>query len=328
MADTRIYALAIYEILKNVSDEDHILSNSQIIQLLKTKYDIEVSQRTIINNVEALIQFGIDISTYLDNRKGYYLIDREFENSEIQLLCNCIHSAHYIPEKASSEMIDKLCAKQSKYKRKEFKNQVYIANYKKTKNKELLYNIELLNDAIKQRKIIEFQYLTYDFTKKLIPKREHNYAVHPYHIIQENDNLYLICKGINHTTLSHYRIDKMKNIKITQQAVDPLKKSFDPYVYAKGKKFMFSDDECKVTLYCHKRMLDDLIDQFGHDIMINPDVHDNNYFFASLNSSKQGIIYFAIQYLNFCEVIEPLDIRKQIVGMLKDRLAVYELKKN
>lgn len=325
MADTRIYALAIYNILQEYSDEQHIISNPEIITLLKSKYNIEINQRTVINNIEALIQFGIDISTYTENRKGYFLIDREFEDSEIQLLCNCVHSAHYIPEKASAEIIKKLCLKQSKYSRKNFVNRVFISNYKKTKNKELLLNIEILNESISTKKAVKFQYLTYDFNKNLIPKREKDYTVFPYHIIQENDNLYLICKSENHINLGHYRIDKMKNIKICEMTI-PTLPSFDPYVYAKGKKFMFSDDESKITLHCHLRMLDDLIDQFGQDIIINPDVNDKEFFFVRIVASEQGIFYFILQYLNFCEVIEPEHIRNKIISTLQNRLHTYTLK--
>lgn len=324
MADTRTYALAIYEILVEHSDEDHILTNPEIINLLKTNYRIDINQQTVINNIKALIQFGIDISTYNENRKGYYLVDRDLEDSEIHLLCNCIHSAHYIPEKASSEMIKKLCSKQSKYKWKNFVNQVYIKNYRKTKNKELLLNIDMINEAIQKNRIIEFQYCGYNYKKELTPKREKNYYVNPYYIIQENDNLYLICQSVNHSDLSHYRIDKMKRIVITDNQLTQLKPSFDPYVYAKSKKFMFSGEEIKITLHCHKRMLDDLIDQFGNDIMINPDVKDANYFFVKLVSSKQGIVYFALQYLNYCEVIEPIEIREEIGNILKSKLVQYQ----
>lgn len=323
MADTRTYALAIYEILKDNSDENHILTNPEIIYLLNINYGIDIDRQTVLNNIKALIQFGIDISTYTENRKGYYLIDRDFEDSEIHLLCNCIHSAHYIPEKASADMIKKLCSKQSKYKRKSFVNQVYIKNYKKTKNKELLYNIDIINEAISKNRVIEFHYYTYDYTKKLVLKREKKYAVNPYYIIQGNDNLYLICKSINHDDISHYRIDKMQNITISENFSTQLKQSFDPYDYAKSKKFMFSGEVIKITLHCHKRMLDDLIDQFGDNITINPDVKDSEYFFVRLESSKQGIIYFALQYLNFCEIVEPKEIRNELLEILKKKIELY-----
>lgn len=324
MISNRIHALAIYEVLKTYSDENHILSNSDIIHYLKVIYDIEVNNRTIVNNIEALIEFGIDISVYLDNRKGYYLIDRDFEDSEIYLLCNCIHSAHFIPEKSSNELIRKLTKSQSKYKRKEFTNRVYINNSRKTKNMELLLNIEIIMEAIENKKAIQLIYMTSQYDKTLKPKREKPYVLFPYHIIQQNDNLYLLCRSENYEDLSYYRIDKMKNINILNQNIIPLKEDFDPYVYAKKNKFMFSGEVKNIYLRCHKRMLDDFLDQFGHDVTLHADPKDIDYFFARLQSTEQGIFYFALQYLPYCEVLEPVSIRDQLVKVLEEKLNIYK----
>ena len=324
MADTRIFALAIYQVLKEHSDEDHILSNPEIIRLIETKYDIKMNQRTIINNIEALINFGVDISTYNENRKGYYLRDHIFEDSEVSLLCNCIHSAHFIPANASNDLIKKITDTQSNYKKKKFIHTVYINNTKKTVNKELLYNIEILMDAIEQKKTVTFQYLKNSREKKMVPKREKRYTISPYYIVQENENLYLLCRNKNYTDLSHYRIDKMKNIQISEEDCIPLQKSFDPYEYCKNKKFMWSGEERNIYLHCHERMLDDLIDQFGRGIPIQSDPNNPEYFFTRLNAPKQGIIYFALQYLEYCKIIEPVDIKEEMIQILEERLNVYK----
>lgn len=324
MKDTKSYILAIYEILKDFSDENHYLSNPDIIRLLHQIYHIDVDYRTVINNIKSLIDFGIDIETYQTNRKGYYLIDRYLEDSEIELLCHCIHSAHYIPEKASKELIQKLSNLQSKYKRNQFLHQYYISNTKKTKNKELLWNIDIISNAIKKKRRISFEYLKYNEEKRLIKKRDLPYIVSPYFIVQENDNLYLLCQGIHHTNIAHYRIDKMRKITILKETNTPLKENFDPYQYVKNKKFMFSDEEIKVHLLCHEKMLDDVIDQFGNDIMIQKDVHNDSYYHVILTSSHQGIIYFSIQYLSFCELIEPKELRNEIYEKIKTEVIKYQ----
>lgn len=323
MQTTRTYALAIYSILKEYSDSEHIISTPKIIELLDTIFHINLDNRTVRSNIEALVDFGIDIEGYNDNRKGYYLRERDFEDSEIQLLCNSVHSAHYIPEKFSNEIIKKLSSKQSKYKRKEFSDFVYIQNSKKTENKELFLNLELLMKAIIDKNVVEFSYLHYNYYKKLVRKREKPYLIHPYYIVQENDNLYLICKNDKYENLSHYRIDKMKDIKITKHSVSSLKKTFDPYVYARTKKFMYSGEDERITLHCHKRMLDDLIDQFGTEIKIIKDVHNSDYFHAVINSTQQGMFYFALQYLEFCEVLEPISLREKLKLTLNEKVVKY-----
>lgn len=324
MADTRCYALAIYEILKEHSDENHILTNPKIIELLKTKYQMEVNQRTIINNIHALVEFGIDISLYNENRIGYFLRDRTFEDSEVALLCNCIHSAHFIPVKNSNDLIKKITNTQSKYKKQQFVNTVYINNPRKTLNKDLLFNLELLMEAIETNKKVSFKYLQYDIHKNMVPKRAKPYLISPYYIVQENENLYLLCRYKDYEDLAHYRIDKMKDILILDENRMPLQKSFDPYEYCKNKKFMWTGKEESIYLRCHKRMLDDLIDQFGRETSIQQDNKDENYFFARIYAPKNGIIYFALQYLKYCEVLQPVDIRNEVKQILSETLNIYK----
>ena len=40
----------------------------------------------------------IEIEGYQDNREGYYLIDREFELSEVRLLCDAVAASDMIKE--------------------------------------------------------------------------------------------------------------------------------------------------------------------------------------------------------------------------------------
>ena len=105
--------------------------------------------------MELLRDFGYEISEYDGN--GYYLMERQFEKAEILLLCNAIHASHFISSKQSDELIKKLLDTQSKYDHKEFKDKVYMANPLKTSNKQLLFNIEIVSQAIKENRKISFR---------------------------------------------------------------------------------------------------------------------------------------------------------------------------
>ena len=70
--------MLILDILKEYSDENHRLTQQEIIRLLKSNYDMECDRRSVKNNVECLKELGYDIS--MEN--GYYLMDREFEDWE------------------------------------------------------------------------------------------------------------------------------------------------------------------------------------------------------------------------------------------------------
>ena len=118
--------LAILEVLKRYSDEDHILTVKEINSHLKNEYDLELERRTLYSNVDLLKQFGYDISDFDDNGKGYYLASRQFDKGEILLLCNAIHASHFISSRQSDDLIRKLLDTQSRYEAKEFSDKVYM----------------------------------------------------------------------------------------------------------------------------------------------------------------------------------------------------------
>ena len=131
MEDSRMSAIAILYILKEYSDEAHPLSSNACIPLLEQVYDIKINRGTLSAYIKQLRNFGIDIQT---TNRGYYLIDRDLEKSEVHVLCNLIHSSHFICDSSSFQLIDKLLKTQSRYHRKDFKKRRIYSEL--TKNKK------------------------------------------------------------------------------------------------------------------------------------------------------------------------------------------------
>lgn len=322
MEEKKTSILALYEILEEYSDEDHILRQPELLNLLKEKYNINLDRRTLYKNVEMLIDYGYDISPFSENGVGYYLRERQFEKSEVYLLCNAIHSSNYIPKKSSNELIDKLLKTQSKFYKSKYKSMIYVDNNRKKDNKEFFLNIELLSEAITSKQTVSFNYLTYDKNKKLVNKRNELYNVSPYYLVNSNEKTYLIAKSVEHEDLAHYRIDKMSNIKITKDKYIHKSRNSDPYEYSKNKIYMYHGQDVSVTLRCDYEILDDVIDNFGKDVPIYED--DATHFITRIKSSKQGIVYLALQYLNHMEVLDPSDIRQEIADTLKKGAKKYK----
>ena len=325
MDNSRFHILAVYQTFKKYSDINHPLTAQQLLHYLKIEFDITMHRGTLRNYIQALQDFGIEIVDADRIKDGKYLLERQFEESEIYLLSHAVHSSHFIPSKASSHLIHKLLDTQSKYFKHNFHNSVYIENGKKNNNPDFFYTIEMLLTAIHQKKGVSFQYMQYDYNKRLVPKREKPYKVYPYFVVSENDNIYLICKSLSHLdTFSHYRIDKIKNVQMIQESTPSLQKNFDPYEYTYPRKFMFSDEIETVYLKCHVRILDDIIEQFGKTIQIVP-IKNEDYFHVRMKTSRQGIIYFAMQYLAYCEILSPDNIRNKLKEILVDATKKYQI---
>lgn len=324
MEHTRMIALLIYEVYKNYSDEEHPINYAQLQNYLKQDYGIDINRGTLLNHIKALTDYGIEIQTTSNQRDGKYLIDRQLEKSEVYVLSNAIHSAHFIPKHNSTALIDKLLETQSVYFKNRFHNTVHIENPRKSINHDFFYNIEMILEAIDKNVAISFRYMRYNYEKKLVKRDDKLHTVYPYYIVTENGNTYLLCKHIRHMEkIIHYRIDKIAHIQLLNDQVIPLlNESFDPYAYTSTKPFMFGGETKRVIMRCHKSILDDIIDQFGNKIMPRPE-QGKDTFLVKVDSSSQGIIYFALQYIKYCEVLEPKDIRDEITLILKNSLETY-----
>ena len=318
----------IYQILKTFSDEEHPLTRREIQKLLETQYGIQIERHTFTSYIDALIEAGVDIQSRDDNSNGtalrFFLGERSFEKSEIHLLCNAIYSSHFIPETESKQLIQKLLHTQSKYVYQSFYPNIYLNNSNKSLNHDFFLNIEVILEAVQQNKAISFDYMKYDYNKKMIPRKDKKYIVHPYHIVYGNENYYLLCQKDDYTNLSHYRIDKMKNIIITALPIRPTEKNFNPYEYCKTKIYMYGGNVETFTILCDHFILDDMIDRFGQDIYIQK--KNDKEFLAIIKSSKQGMLYFALQYMNYCTIIEPADVREEFIDILKCNLKKYASK--
>lgn len=76
MLTEKAITICLLEILKEYSDDKHVLTTGEIISKLDHLYGLKPDRRTIYSAFDTLIGLGYEISLYKDNGKGYYLLDR------------------------------------------------------------------------------------------------------------------------------------------------------------------------------------------------------------------------------------------------------------
>ena len=321
MAEKKQSNMLLLDILKKYSDQDHILSTKDLQKHLETQYGVNLERRTIYSNLEILRQAGYRISDVADNRKGYFLEERQFDKGEVLLLCNAIHASHFISQKQSKKLIDTLLETQSKYDAKEFTDKVYMPNPQKTSNKELMYNVEIVSEAIRENRTLKFTYLKYGKDKKLEPRREEPYIVEPRYIVYADSRAYMISTSPRHEGFTHYRLDKMSNATVEKEKSRPLPKSVDAYEYARNKLFMYSGEMETVSFRCHEKIMDQMIDIFGPEINTFSD--GSEYFILNVKTSRTGALYLAQQFMEYIELLEPQSLREEFREHLKAATKKY-----
>ena len=312
MMTDRANAICLLEILREYSDEEHILAMRDLIQKMNALYDLKPDRRTVYSAISLLIDLGYDISMYEDNGIGYYLRNRDFEQSEILLLTDAVYSFPFIPAKQSEGLISKLQKQRSVHKRKRYRHLTVVRQEKKTNNRQVFLNIELLDEAIQEKKQVLFSYLQYGTDKVLHLRREKPYVVNPYGMVFMNEHYYLVCNLSGKPNTSLYRIDRIKDICVLDTEWD---KALENNSEILNAVYAFSGKAEYIKIRCAMVILDDVIDQFGTSVTIRS--LGEKEFELTIKAPPRGVKFWALQYLPYTEVLEPEWLRDEIIESVR-----------
>ena len=117
------------------------------------------------------------------------------------------------------------------------------------------------------------------------------------------------------TNLSMYRIDRIQNIEITDYELDEREPNFDPKEAVKNTVYAYTGEIGTVEMLVNPKKLNDVIDKFGTNITIVE--NDDGRLKITVKASLMGMKYWALQYLEFVEVMYPKDLRKDIIQKLQ-----------
>lgn len=271
-AGQKLKLLYIIKLLTENTDEDHPVSTADIIAYLESK-GIRSERKSIYDDVEKLCDFGYDIiQVHSRLGGGYYLAGRDFELAELKLLVDAVQSSRFITTRKSRSLIKKLELLAGKHDAGKLQRQVYVAGRIKTENESIYYNIDNIHRAIQENKQIEFQYLEWSLKKELVPRIGGRKKVSPWALIWREENYYLAAFDSVDGVLKHYRVDKMGQVKMLQDAREGMEQfaKTDPASYANQTFGMFSGEEDIVTLQFPNRLIGVVLDRFGRDADIRP----------------------------------------------------------
>lgn len=315
MLTDKAIAICLLEVMREYSDENHILSMGEITSKINQLYGMKPDRRTIYSAFETLVELGYDISFYKENGKGYYLRDRQLEAAEAHLLSDAVCSFPFISEKQTSQLLKKIHSLVSVYERRNIKNLTVIRATQKTANKQVFYNIEMLDEAIEKRVKVKFDYFDYGIDKKLHKRREKKYTVNPYGMIYDNEHYYLICVMAKQERVSLYRIDRIQNIEITEYELDEQANKLNHQETVKNAVYAHTGATDYVEMIIEPKALNDVIEKFGMDIILSE--AEDGKIKARVKANLMGIKYWALQYLSSVEVISPSALRQEIIELIK-----------
>ena len=266
----KLYRLA--RIMTELTDDEHMITMPEIQKEL-AKYDITADRKSLYDDLEALEILGIEVKGEKVGRKFYYHVsNKQFEIAELKLLVDAIQSSKFITEKKSKELINKLNTFASKYEADQLNRQVVVQGRVKTMNESIYYFVDDVHRAIAENKQICFEYMKWDVNKTMIARRDEPYVVSPWALTWDDENYYLIAYDEEADCIKHFRVDKLKSIRILKEkrtGRDKFKE-FNIAKYSKMSFGMYHGEPTRVKMAFQKDMVGVFLDRFGRDIPINP----------------------------------------------------------
>lgn len=322
-SDKKIVLLYVLDILKDYTDDKHLMTYSDIVSKLEILYGIRPNVKSIARNIETLTEYGYKIEKVRNN--GCYLAERDFDDSEVMFLVDAVYSSKSIAPNDAKELIKKLTKSCNKFDKRKYKHIYKVEEISRKRSTQIFKNIEILDDAIEQGKKVSFQYNEYDATKQFLPRMQgRKFVMNPYFLVNNNGKYYLVCNYDKYDNLANYKIECISNLEILPDDVKPLKslpncENFNQDDYINEHIYMMTGASVKAVIKLDSiKAINDIIDWFGDKVDIR---EKNGELFAELKVNEQALIYWAIQYGKNVEVVEPNYTRDKI------RYTLYEISK-
>lgn len=153
----------------------------------------------------------------------------------------------------------------------------------------------------------------------------------PYYLVNNQGKYYLVCNNNYFNDIANYRIERMSDIEILDEEVEPIKSlegcenGFDIAKYANENIYMFStkaiDAKIKID---NEYAISYVQDWFGKNCKIYQDKKDNKLY-ANIHGNEQALIYWCLQYGESIELIEPVSTKEKIKSIIDNMEKKYAL---
>ena len=321
----KLKPLYIMNYLLQNSDEDHLVSMSQLIEHLAA-HGIPSERKSVYDDIEALRVFGLDIVQGGSGKNaGYYIANSSFELPELKLLVDSVQSSKFITHKKTATLIKKIETLASIHEAQLLNRQVYVKNRIKTMNESIYYNIDAIQSGISQNKKIQFKYFEYTVQKTRHYRKDGAfYVVSPFAMTWDDENYYLVAFDSQAGIIKHYRVDKMTEISSTEEDRDGLDayQALDMAVYARKVFGMFSGEEESVQLRFENHLVGAVLDRLGQDVFIIADGDDHFTVRADVVVSPQFFAWVT-GFGAAAQIIGPDDVVEKMRQHINSVAALY-----
>ena len=256
------------------TDEKHQWTNTEIMDYLND-HDVPANEKTLRGDIRLLKELGVDIVTVVSRPNRYYQRSREFTLPELKLLIDAVSASRFITRKKSHDLGLKLADLASEHQKPELRRNVYATNRVKNSNESIYGMVDIINDAINNKKKITFQYNEFDAALKPVLRNDGEiYELSPYALFWNEDYYYVVGWSDKHGNVSTFRVDRLVKPEITDEKARRRPGGFDLDDYSRQIFEMYDGEPTLVKLECKNDFAKYIVDRFGTKIETKPTSDD------------------------------------------------------
>ena len=151
--------------------------------------------------------------------------------------------------------------------------------------------------------------------------------MNPYQMVATNGRYYLIANVERHDNISHYRVDHIRDIEITdtpakpQRKVEGLENGLDLPKHMAEHVYMFAGESQRVIMRTTPGMAGELIDWFGSGVTFSDETETS--VIAHVTANLQAMRFWALQYAPYVTVLAPQSLVDTVKKDLECAITSY-----
>ena len=269
----KVKLLKMMDLLRAESSPEHPLTTERICGAL-IKQGINCDRKTLTKDIQTLRNYGYEVEVkQIGHEKGYYVPEpkRDFTLAEQKIIIDALQAANFITREKTDELITKVAELNLEQKEHILTTSVVCFNKRKHSNEEIYDNVTVLEDALSKRKKASFVYFDRDENGERIYRKERQrYVVEPMALIFNEDNYYLMCYSAKYEGVTNYRVDRMDEVEIEDEAVSEkaIIPDDDIATYTEQVFKMYNGPTTDITIEFDDKLIGVIQDKFGEDTKI------------------------------------------------------------
>lgn len=157
-------------IIIKYTDEQHPISMQDILTHMEVAGH-SCSEDSVLRYIKQLRnELVVDVISGRGRNARYFIGGRLLEKEELKLIIDSVNASNFIEKSIATKMIDKLKSIMSIYDSEELDRSVLGVNNAKAENKKILYNVNIIQEALAKGVQISFDYMGWNKHKKLVKK--------------------------------------------------------------------------------------------------------------------------------------------------------------